>query len=407
VIRHSLLSLGASLALLGAVAPVAAQPAANAPPAPARGFNPKISLILVGTYAQYGAEAEPDVAGVVLGPETEFRPEGFSLGETELVVEANVDDQFHGWATVALENEDGETVVAVEEAYFNTLALPWGFAAKGGRFFSDIGYLNRIHAHAWEFVDAPMVYRTLLAGQVNDDGVQLRWVAPTDVFFELGVEVLRGQEFPGGGADRSGARSFSAFSHFGGDVGASHAWRAGLSHLAADANDRRTGEDVATSFSGDSDVRILDVVYKWAPQGNPAQTNFVLHAEFFYREEEGELVFNPDAGPTSSAYEGRQKGLYVQTVYQFMPRWRAGLRYDRMEEADNEIPNNPAGEFDALLDASYAPQRYSAMVDFSNSEFSRLRVQYNRDETRPAGEEDDQFFLQYIMSIGSHPAHQF
>ena len=89
-----------------------------------------------------------------------------------------------------------------------------------------------------------------------------------------------------------------------------------------------------------------------------------------------------------------------------MPRWRVGLRYDRLD-AENTIGNNPAGEFDALLDDSYAPQRVTAMMDFSNSEFSRLRVQVAHDETRPAGVDDTQLFLQYIVSLGSHPAHQF
>lgn len=405
-LRSFVLCSGAALA----VSPAGAQVAGDA--APARAFNPRISLILGGAYADYRADAPADVAGVLLGPETEPRPAGFSLSESELVVEANVDDQWHGWATVALEDEDGETVVALEEAYIDSLALPHGLAVKLGRFLSDLGYQNRIHGHAWDFADLPLVYRSLLAGQVNDDGAQLRWVAPTDLFFELGAELLRGREFPGGGVSAGGARSYAVFSHLGGDIGPSHSWRIGLSQLAADANDRRTGEEVDTAFSGDSDVRILDLVWKWAPQGNYALRHFIFNAELFQREEAGALTFNPDAdpafgSPTASAYDGEQRGFYAQAVYQFIPRWRAGLRYDRLEEADNTVPNNPAGEFDGLLDRSYAPQRYSAMVDFSNSEFSRLRLQYNRDETRPGGLEDDQWILQYVVSLGAHPAHAF
>jgi hypothetical protein len=45
------------------------------------------------------------------------------------------------------------------------------------------------------------------------------------------------------------------------------------------------------------------------------------------------------------------------------------------------------------------------MVDWSNSEFSRLRFQYNRDEAGVEG--DNQFGLQYIFSIGAHGAHSF
>jgi hypothetical protein len=403
---------GACLALCSTLA------FAQATPSAARGqtFNPKISLILQGTYADFSSTAEPEVAGVVLGPETELRPEGFSLAETELVVEANVDDQFRGWATVALENEDGETVVAVEEAYLDTLALPWGLSVKAGRFFSDIGYQNRVHSHAWDFADLPLVYRALLANQLKDDGVQVRWVAPTDLFLEFGAEALRGQGFPAGGEDRSGARSFTAFAHLGGDLGPSHAWRLGLSHLAADANDRRTGEDAETSFSGDSDVRILDLVWKWAPNGNPAQRHFVFNAEFFLREESGDLVHNPDGTADvdgdgnpdpahATAYDGEQKGFYAQAVYQFMPRWRAGLRYDRLE-ADNRLAVGPLGELGTVA-AADTPRRASAMLDFSNSEFSRIRLQYSHDRSRPGGVKDDQVILQYVLSLGAHPAHQF
>ena len=371
-------------------------------------FNPKISLILAGTYADYRSDAEPDVGGVVLGPETEFAPSGFSLGESELVIESNVDTLFHAKAIVALENEGGETVVAVEEAYADTLALPAGLSLKFGRFFSDIGYLNRVHAHAWDFVDAPLVYRALLATQLRDDGAQLRWVAPTDLFIELGAEALRGQGFPGGGDPRDGVNGYTGFMHLGGDVGIGGSWRLGLSHLKAGADNRATGEDVTTLFTGDSDVSIVDLVFKWAQDGNPAKRHVIFNAEHFHRKEDGDLVYNPDAAaPDSSSYSGTQDGYYVQAIYQFIPRWRVGVRYDRLT-ADNDVSNPVAGTtLETLADNSYDPQRTSAMVDFSNSEFSRIRVQYNRDESRPGGVVDDQVFVQYILSLGAHGAHQF
>jgi len=400
---RSLFTLGACLAFtsLPALGQVGGGTAA------ARDFNPKTSLLLLGTFADFSSEAGSAVPGVLLGPETGPRPEGFSLAETELVIEANVDDKYHGWATVALENEDGETVVAVEEAYVNTLALPAGLALKFGRFFSDIGYQNRIHAHAWDFVDLPLVYRALLANQVNDDGVQLRWVAPTDLFLEIGAEALRGQEFPAGGADRGGVNSWTAFAHLGGDVGVGGAWRLGLSRLDADADGRVTGEEDSPesfTFTGDSAVSIVDLVFKWAQDGNPAKRNVVFNAEYFQRDEEGTVAFDDGISSASSGYEGTQAGFYAQCVLQFVPRWRVGARYDQLE-ADNTLAT-PDPAFDTLASGDTA-RRGSVMVDFSNSEFSRVRVQYSADESRPGGERDDQVFVQYIMSLGSHPAHAF
>lgn len=397
--------LGVCLACSAASA--GAQVGAGTPAARGGAFNPKISLILNSQYSGYGTEDPAEVPGVVLGPETGFAPEGFALGESEIVMESNIDDQWHGWATIAFEDEDGETAVAVEEMYVNTLDLPAGLALKLGRFKSEIGYQNHIHAHAWDFVDAPLAYRALLAGQLQDDGVQLRWVAPTDLLVELGAEGLRGAAYPAGGEARGGFRSVTAFLHLGGDVGTGGAWRVGLSHLRASADGRETGEDVPTVFTGDSDVSILDLVYKWAPDGNATLTNFTFNAELLRREEDGDLVYDPAGTADASPYEGTQTGWYAQAIYQFMPRWRVGLRHDALG-ADNTVANPAAGTpLETLADDSGDPKRDSVMVDFSNSEFSRIRLQYNRDESRPGGEADDQYFVQFVYSLGSHPAHQF
>lgn len=384
-----------------------AAPASATAPRGERSFNPKISLILQGSYADFESESESEIPGFLLGPDTELRPEGFSLGETELNLEANIDDQFHGWATIALENEDGETVTAIEEAYINTLALPKGFALKFGRFFSDIGYHNRQHSHAWNFADAPLVYRAFFANQLADDGLQLRWVAPTDLYFEAGAELLRGDAFPAGGTDRSGINLTTMFAHAGGDIGVESSWRAGISHIAASADDRRSGETVETAFTGDTDTTGLDFVWKWAPDGNPKVRNFVFQTEYYLRDEDGFVVADPDGVADSSFYTGEQQGFYAQGVYQFMPRWRLGLRYDRLS-ADNEVANPAVGTpLETLADMSSDPERWSLMTDFSNSEFSRLRLQYNRDESRPGAEQDNQWLLQYIHSLGAHSAHQF
>ena len=386
------------------------QPTAGTREPSASAFNPRISLILDGGYADYRLDDRaPVVPGFLLGDETGLREEGLSIGESELAIEANIDHSFHAWTTLAFSPDEGE--VGVEEAYIDTLNLPAGLAVKFGRFFSDIGYQNHQHAHAWEFADAPLVYRTMLGTQLGDDGVQLRWVAPTDTFLELGTELLRGDAFPAGGEGRNGIKAVTGFAHVGGDAGASGAWRLGLSHLRADANRRPSGdEDEGTlvTFDGKSDLTILDGVYKWSPNGNATVRNAVIQGEYFFRREHGELVFDPQGAADASRYRGDQQGFYLQGVYQFMPRWRVGLRYDRLF-ADNTVDDAVADTPLALLadDDGDDPQRWSLMADFSNSEFSRFRLQFNLDDSRPGHDEDHQVFLQYIFSLGPHPAHQF
>jgi len=264
-------------------------------------FNPAISLILDGRLTGFGRD--PDtyaLPGFALAEETGPGEDGLSLAESELAISANIDDKFYGFFTAALTPENE---IEIEEAYFETLALGGGVTIKAGRFLSHIGYLNPIHAHAWDFADQPLVYRALLGNQYGDDGAQLRWVAPTTLYLELGAELFRGDAFPAGGAANDGKGTRAFFARVGGDAGVSHAWRAGASFMKADAVD--------AALAGS--------------------------------------VLDPDG---------------------------------------------------------HAPRRTSAMIDFANSEFARLRLQYNRDESRADGR-DDQWYLQYVMSLGAHGAHTF
>ena len=51
-------------------------------------------------------------------------------------------------------------------------------------------------------------------------------------------------------------------------------------------------------------------------------------------------------------------------------------------------------------------QRTTVMLDWTPSEFSRIRIQYAQSKTRPDFT-DNQFFLQYILTLGAHGAHKF
>jgi len=367
-------------------------------------FNPDISLILSGTAAHLGND--PDnyaIPGFLLGAETGPGTRGLSLGESELIVSANVDDLYYGQFTAALTPENE---MEVEEAYVQTLGLPHGLGLRAGRFFSAIGYLNSQHPHSWDFVDTALAYRALLANQYGDDGVRLSWVAPTDLFVELGGEWLRGENFPAGGAANDGQGVATLFAHFGGDVGASHAWRAGLSFLRARSEGRESGalDTAPDAFSGDSRVAIADLVWKWSPGGNPRQTNFKFQTEYLWRDEDGDFTADVNSvnGPAvTDAYRATHSGWYAQAVYQFMPQWRVGLRYDQLRA--QEIV---AGVNSALFETQgHTPRRASLMLDWSRSEFSRLRLQVSRDRSQP--DTDSQVFVQYIMSLGAHGAHAF
>jgi hypothetical protein len=310
---------------------------------------------------------------------------------------------YYGQFTAALSPENE---VEVEEAFVQTLGLSSGLTLRAGRFFSGIGYLNGQHPHAWDFVDTALPYRALLANQYGDDGVRLSWVAPTDLFLELGGEWLRGANYPAGGDSNNGQGVVTAFVHLGGDVGASHAWRTGLSFLRARAEGRESGaiDSAPDAFTGDSRLVIADLVWKWAPQGNPKERNVKLQAEYLWRDEDGEFtadVNGVNGAPVSDVYQSTQSGWYVQAVWQFMQQWRVGARYDQLRSHEVQASANSA-----LFDTqSHTPRRASLMVDWSHSEFSRLRLQWTRDRSQP--DTGSEVLLQYVMSLGAHGAHAF
>jgi hypothetical protein len=387
-----------------------AKPQEAAPPPPAQpgrpggssAFNPDISLILQGTAARSSLDPNTyQITGFApSGGEVNPAPRSLNLGESELLITSNVDPYFRGQLAAAL-TPDHE--IEVEEAFFQTLALGGGFTLKGGRFLSGIGYQNEIHQHAWDFQDAPLAYKAFLGGRLNDDGVQLRWLAPTELFVELGAEVARGRSFPATDSNKNGANAWSVFGHVGGDVGESVAWRGGLSYLGASPQDRAfTDLGVAQSFSGDSRLWIADFVLKWAPQGNASATNFKLQGEYFRREESGALTFDTASGD----YSSRQSGWYLQAAYQFMPRWRVGYRYDRLDHGTVTNGLGLTAQDAPLLFTDYNPTRSTAMLDWSLTEFSRFRLQYAVDKSR-SDLTDNQLLLQYILSLGAHGAHRF
>ncbi|MES2298177.1 MAG: hypothetical protein V4582_14120 [Pseudomonadota bacterium] len=381
--------------------PVSVAPIAPAAPAASNAFNPNISLVLGGTLANLSQDpAQYRLQGFLpAGGEAGPGKRGFNLGESELTFAANVDPTFNGQLTFSLSGEDS---VGVEEAFVQSGALANGANLRLGRFLSSIGYLNSQHAHAWDFVDAPLAYQAFFGGQYKPDGVQFKWLAPSDSFIELGAELGSGAAFPGSARGKNGVGSAAVFAHMGDDVGTSGSWRAGLSYLHTGSQQRAfdNGGQV-DAFSGDSSIWMADAIYKWAPNGNATRENFKLQAEYLHRRESGTL--SHDAA--SSQFASTQAGWYLQGVYQFTPAWRAGARYERLDSGNASFGlAGGAALYPGL--APYAPARASLMLDYSPSEFSRFRLQWARDQSRPDAI-DNQLFLQYIMSLGTHAAHAF
>ena len=382
-------------------------------------LNPGISAILNGVYSNLQRNPNTYRLNGFVPTMGEVSPgkRGLSLGESELGFAANIDHMFRG-TLIASISPDNDSI-RVEEGYIQTIGLSQGVTIKAGRFFSGVGYQNQIHAHAWDFTDAPLAMKVFLGNQLNEDGVQFKWVAPTTgLYFDVGLELGRGRAFPGTDRNKNGFGSSNLFTHVGGDIGESIFWQTGLSYFSTSPQNRvftdvdSTRTSVNNSFSGRSRLWALDGVLKWAPNGNASYTSVKLQGEYFRRTESGSLAYDTGAaslGTMTDSFSSRQSGWYAQGVYQFLPAWRAGYRYDTLNSGTTSLGLVDSGALTAAdfpILAGYKPHRNTVMIDWSPSEFSRIRLQFARDYSR-MGEPDNQIFLQYIVSLGAHGAHKF
>lgn len=394
-------------------------------PLPAlRSFNPDLSVILDMFYhADDSGEGISHVMeemsgfGHSHGDGEEHHhhgvENGFNLRHVELQASATADPYFKGSAIAAVSEESAE----LETAELETTCLPYGFKLRGGKFFSDFGYLNSQHSHQWDFVDQPMIYKLCLGDHgLNDKGVQLSWLAPTPFMLLAGVEAFQGegeseQMFNYVGEDplptHDGPRIGVGWLKVGPNLPGSHALQFGAFAATGKHQEEHDGDEDGVAdhwLDGDSSFWGGDVVYKYNAPYAYGQGDLVLQGEYCSRHRALDVVGHDLApGLVGNTRTDDQDGYYVQAVYGFLPRWRGGLRWEQtglINQAD--YPDGTRGQYGSSC-------RAGVMVDFTPSEFSRIRLQVNQGKYETADGKQDvaEVYLQWMLSLGAHGAHRF
>lgn len=403
-------------------------------------FNPQISVILDGNYYHDGIDGEgaalvgqafqPSGGGHAHEHEGEAghshgsTVNGFNFREAELAFSATVDPYFDAAAYIAI---DGDGNVHLEEGWFQTRGLPYGLRAKGGKFQSDFGYINKQHPHQWDFVDQNLAYLNLLGDHgIQDTGVQLTWLPDLPLYTLLGIEALQGnQEVFGAtldeaeqvelnlGDSRDGPRLWTAFAKIAPELGQNQALQLGVSYAHATQHQEvqthshaHEGEEEIeiheNGLAGDADLWGVDLVYKYDGAGADGQGDFKFQTEYLRSIKDLSIRSSPHPEAIGSAREFTTDGLYAQAVYGFAPKWKAGLRYDVLG-LTNEIGGGTRADYGSS-------DRWTVNVTWSLSEFSQLRAQYATNDILVAENERerfDAFYLQFLMSLGSHGSHTF
>ncbi len=395
-------------------------------------FIPDISLIMDASYVSRSVDDDevahleiPGVAHGLLGSHehgtsshaTYNANNGFNLNYAELVLSSSV-DPFFTMDGVFHFSEHG---VEIEELYFTSTALGNGLRAKGGKFNSNFGYLNEQHHHSWSFNDMPLVYEAFLGMHgINEKGLQLQWTAPTSTYLMLGVEVLQGEneqmfgnssmhlsELNATNTDiesQSAPSLYIAYAKTSFDI-EDTTILAGLSYASgSSAIDHSEDEESPHVFSGDSKLYGADLVVK---HYFDSYSSLTWQSEWLYRDMDGiQSGINPTTGAVTAEIklQKEQAGIYSQLIYGVNRNWKAGLRYDTIYQ--NDVTKN------GVADAQPTDlDKYSAMLEYSTSEFARFRLQYNQNEAlyNEDGNKESvsTIILQANISIGAHGAHSF
>jgi hypothetical protein len=342
---------------------------------------------------------------------------GWNFNYGELSLYSVVDPYFDLFAVIDLAPEGA----GVEEAYFTTRKFPYGFKVKAGKFLASFGRVNEQHEHFWDFANRPLIATALFGAEgLNEIGAQATWVAPTSFFLVFGAEVLNGANElsfgttgfidPRGSVVINGVQGPNlciGFVRSSFDIedasilfGVSDAMgmtrtdqgfsSTGGTGEAVNANTDIIGGDLTVKYSLDP-IRYLS-----------------FQSEYMYRVMNG-TEYTRDSSNTVStlSLDKHHSGFYAQVVAKVNQLWRIGVRYDLLMQngvalggADEHMPSNLP--------------RYSAMIEYSPTEFSRLRLQFDRDESRyvqVSGGWSQQPYTQIVLQanlvIGAHGAHAF
>jgi hypothetical protein len=342
---------------------------------------------------------------------------GWNFNYSEMSLYSVVDPYFDLFAVIGLSPEGAE----LEEAYFTTRKLPYGFQVKAGKFLASFGRINEQHEHYWDFAGRPLIAAALFGDEgLNEIGVHATWVAPTPFYLVFGAEILNGENEMSFGAsgfsDPAGSVVINAaqgpnllvnfirssFDIYDASIliGVSNAVGSTRSdHGLASAEGEGQAIDANTDIiDGDLTVKFsLDAIRFLAFQG-----------EYMYRVMKGTEYLRIASNAVSSlSLDKHHSGLYAQLVGKIDQCWKIGVQYNLLMQNDVSLDGIEQNLPSNLM-------RYSAMIEYAPTEFSRLRFQFDRDESRYvqtsggwSWQPYSQLTLQMNLIIGAHGAHAF
>ena len=288
--------------------------------------------------------------------------------EAELQFSSDVDSYFTAKAFFAIAKEDGVFGIEPEEIYVETIAIPH-VGLRIGKSKMPLGKHNQLHAHAFPFINAPLINEAILGDEgLNETGVGANILIPLPWYSEINLNYTQGENEELFNSDRNDNKAIIARFKNLWDLSDSMTLELGLS-----------GAEGKNTDHLDTNLYGTDLTLKWRPAEGGKYSSFEWASEFLQKDKKGEV-------------DDKLSGLVSHFKYQMAQRWYAQYRYDYLGLNKSKTIN--------------ASKRHTGLIAFLPSEFSGIRLQY---ETIDDGQviDEKRVSLQLNISIGSHPAHAY
>ncbi len=362
-----------------------------------------IQFEVASLFAAGWSNAGNDELRILQGGKHDPRQNGFTLQGLDVSFSSSIDPrfEFRGGITAIVDAEEG-SVFELEELYLITKSLPQGLQLKVGQHFVEFGHENTVHPHDWEFVDRPFILTRLFGDDsLTSQGARVAWRTPAswDSQVLFGMLNSKGEEqisFLGKPGEEVGGHTL--ISRDVRDAG-------DLLYLARWTNDMNISATVSSSLgisglwgpnaSGtttDTSIYGADVHFAWR---SPHMAN-ESRSVWWDTEVLGRRYEAGDPGDPSRELL-RDWGLFTQVLWKFRPDWIGGVRLEYANANSNDASDPQRDK----------RKRLSPNLTWSLTEYSRLRIQYNRDwaEHLP-GKTADALWLQLQYSTGDHDDHE-
>ena len=287
--------------------------------------------------------------------------------------------------------EEGGGGFGVEEGYVAWVGLPGGLRVKLGKFLQQFGQLNRWHAHALPFQSRSLPHLAYIGEEaLSQSGVSVHWLAPfggSGGTWEATLEVTRsGNETLFGEAG-----DVSVLGHLNGfwNLSASADFDLGVSWIRGTYMDDHN--------AGDRDLYGAEMAFTWRPPGQSRYRGFTLrggvmalngliHEEEHDAEEEHESEDESEEEVSALADEGAL-GWWSAGEFRLSQSWLVGGRFDRVQ--------NPE-------DTRETAWVMSPTLTWWQSEYVRLRLEYDVLGRSSGPDSEGHLFLQVTMAMGPH-----